>query len=81
MFRFHFWEPVWYYKPTTKYPRSNFLPGRFVGIAWDNGNAFTYKIWTTPEDHWKKGQELIQNVVKSRSKDKSEPRADYERGN
>jgi hypothetical protein len=78
MFRFHFWEPVWYYEPTAKYPKSNFLPGRFVGIAWDHGDAFTYKIWTTPDDNWKKGQELIQNVVKLRSCDKTEARADYD---
>jgi hypothetical protein len=77
IFRFHFWEPVRYYKPTAKDPKSNFLPGRFVGIAWDHDDAFTYKIWTTPDDDWKKGQELIRNVVKSRSKDKIEPRAGY----
>jgi hypothetical protein len=44
MFRFHFWETVWYYKPTAKYPKNNFLLGRFVGIAWEHGDAFTYKI-------------------------------------
>jgi hypothetical protein len=78
MFRFHFWETVWYYKPTAKYPKSNFLPGRFVGIAWEHGDAFTYKIWTTPDDDWTKGRELIRNVVKSRSKTETEPRADYD---
>ena len=67
MFRFHFWEPIWYFEPTAKYPNSNFLPGRFVCIAWEHGNAFTYKIWTTPDNDWKKGCELIRNVVKSRS--------------
>jgi hypothetical protein len=40
-FRFKFWEPVWYYEPTAKYPAPNFLAGRFVGIAWDHGDAFT----------------------------------------
>ena len=78
MFRFHFWEPVWYYEPTAKYPKSNFLPGRFVGIAWDHGDAFTYKIWTTPDNDWTKGRELIRNVVKSRSTTEIEPRADYD---
>jgi hypothetical protein len=78
MFRFHFWEPVWYYEPTAKYPKSNFLPGRFVGIAWDHGDAFTYKIWTTPDSEWTKGTELIRNVVKSRSSTETEPRADYD---
>jgi hypothetical protein len=55
MFRFRFWEPVWYYEPTAKYPAPNFLPGRFVGIAWDHGDALTYMIWTTPENVWEDG--------------------------
>jgi hypothetical protein len=49
MFQFRFWETVWYFKPTAKFPASNFIPGRFVGIAWDCGDSFTYKIWTTPK--------------------------------
>jgi hypothetical protein len=78
MFRFHFWEPVWYYEPTAKYPKSNFLPGRFVGIAWEHGDAFTYRIWTTPDNEWEKGQELIRNVVKSRAIEETEPRVEYD---
>jgi hypothetical protein len=77
MFRFHFWKPIWYFKPTAKYPNSNFLPGRFVCIAWEHGNAFTYRIWTTPDNDWKKGCKLIRNVVKSRSLTETEPRVDY----
>jgi hypothetical protein len=41
MFRLYFWETVWYYEPTAKYSKSNFLPGRFVGLAWEHGDAFT----------------------------------------
>ena len=67
MFRFGFWEPVWYYEPTASFPHSNFLPGRFIGIAWQHGDAFTYRIWTTPSGDWKDGRELIRNVVKSRA--------------
>ena len=67
MFRFPFWCALWYFEPTAKYPKSNFLPGRMVGIAWDHGDAFlSYKIWTTPDGDWTKGVELIRNVVKTR---------------
>jgi Reverse transcriptase (RNA-dependent DNA polymerase) len=66
MFRFIFWEAVWYFEPTATYPKPNFLPGRFVGIAWDHGDAFTYRIWTTPQHHWELGQELIRNIVRGR---------------
>ena len=67
VFRFSFFEPVWYYEPTAKYPEPNFLPGFFVGIAWNHGDAFTYRIWTCPKGNYKGGQELIRNIVKSRS--------------
>jgi len=66
MFRFGFFEPVWYYEPTAKYPEPSFCPGRFVGIAWDHGDAFTYRIWTCPNGKWTGGTELIRNIVKPR---------------
>jgi hypothetical protein len=67
-FRFTFFEPVWYYEPTAKYPEPNFLPGRFVGIAWNHGDALTYRIWTCPSGRSiADGQELIRNIVKSRN--------------
>ncbi len=66
VFRFSFFEPVWYYEPTAKYPDPNFLPGRFVGIAWNHGDAFTYRIWTCPNGKYSEGQELIRNIVKAR---------------
>jgi hypothetical protein len=78
MFRFRFWEPVWYYEPTAKYPAPNFLPGCFIGIAWDHGDAFTYKIWTTPNNNWKQGRELVRNVVRSRHLEKKEPVVSYQ---
>jgi hypothetical protein len=77
MFQFKFWEAVWYYEPTAKYPKPNFLPGRFIGIAWDHGDAFTYKIWITPDDNWEKGQELIRNVIGSRLPTETKPWSDY----
>ena len=63
MFRFGFSQPVWYYEPTAKFREPNFLPGRFVGIAWDHGDAFTYRIWTSPKGDWQRGRELIRNIV------------------
>jgi hypothetical protein len=78
MFRFQFWEPVWYYEPTAKYPSPNFLPGRFIGIAWDHGDAFTYEIWTTPNNIWENGTKLIRNVVQSRQTEDADPRVEYD---
>jgi Reverse transcriptase (RNA-dependent DNA polymerase) len=78
MFRFTFWQPVRNYEPTAKYPTPNFLPRRFVGIAWNHGDAFTYKIWTCPDGDWAKGSELIRNVVKPRTAENQETHLDKE---
>ena len=55
MFRFVFWESVLYFEPIAKFPKPTFLPGRFLGIAWNHGDAFTYRIWTEPDGDWTKG--------------------------
>ena len=73
VFRFAFFEPVWYYEPTAKYPEPNFLAGVFVGIAWNHGDAFTYRIWTCPKGDYNNGQELIRNIVKPRARDGALP--------
>jgi hypothetical protein len=78
MFWFTFWEPIWYYEPTAKYPKPNFLPGRFVGIAWDHGNVFMYRVWMTPKNNWEDGPELACNVVWARHyADGGEPKVSY----
>ena len=46
MFRFHFWEEIEYFNPITKQPEHGWLPGRFLGIAWDVGDHLTYFIET-----------------------------------
>ena len=71
MFRFKFWEPVWYYENPAKWPSSTKLPGRWIGIAWNHGDDFTYRIWTTPENDWRKGREIIRNVVMCRHDEKT----------
>jgi hypothetical protein len=63
MFRYVFWQPVLFFEAIVRYPRPNFLPGRFIGIAWNHGDAFTYRVWSEPDGNWSKGQELIRNIV------------------
>lgn len=73
VFRFAFFQPIWYYEPAAKYPDPNFRPGRFVGIAWDHGDAFTFRIWTCPPGKpLTDGTGLIRNIVKPRNPDDSE---------
>ena len=44
VFRFHFWEHVEYFDPSMKQPHDVWLPGRFMGIAWDSGDSMTFYI-------------------------------------
>lgn len=42
-FRFHFWEPVWYFDHS-KAPESPWCKGRWLGIAQTSGDIMTYII-------------------------------------
>ena len=64
-FRFSFWQAIEYYEPTAKFPEARWKAGRFLGIAWESGDAFTFKIWTE-KDGWSEGRELTRNIVRAR---------------
>ena len=46
VFRFTFWEPIYYHDPHARFPSPNLLPGRFLGIARTTGDTFTFYIYT-----------------------------------
>ena len=64
VFRFHFWEEIEYYDPTLKQPNNGWIPGRFLGIAWDSGDYMTYIIETKNENN--RPSILIRSTVRSR---------------
>ena len=67
-FRFYFWQPVEVFNANSAFPESKMISARFLGIAWEYGDAFTYRVWTEPEDGgWKKGKELVRNFVRPRT--------------
>ena len=41
--------------------------GRFIGIAWETGDLFTFKVWSEPDGDWRQGQEFTRNVVRARN--------------
>ena len=45
-FRFHIWEPIWYFVPGVKAPLNNLRPARWLGFANSSGDDMTYYIWT-----------------------------------
>lgn len=46
IFRFIFYEPIYYLEPNASFPCPNMLAGRFLGIARTTGDAFTFYIRT-----------------------------------
>ncbi|MGH7955291.1 MAG: hypothetical protein ACREOZ_04955 [Gloeomargaritales cyanobacterium] len=76
MFRFHFWEPIWYHDPTVKAPHSRLKKGRLLGIAHTSGDAMTYYIETEKESGEGRNVVLIRSTIKTRRKNIGKP-ADY----
>ena len=65
MFRFHLWEPIWYYVPHTKQPENSLKKARWLGFAHSSGDAMTYFIETEPEKKGQRAQILVRSIIKS----------------
>ncbi len=63
--RFKFWQSIKFFNKA-QFPESRWTMGRFIGIAWDTGDLFTFKVWSEPNGDWKKGHKFIQNIVRTR---------------
>jgi hypothetical protein len=74
VFRFIFYEPIYYLEPGVQFPKANMLPGRFMGIARTTGDAFTFVIMT---DDGIKSIALHWIVVKRRGITNKDIYADY----
>ena len=66
MFRFHLWEPLWYYVPNTQQPENSLKKARWLGFAHSAGDAMTYFIETEPEQKGQCPQILVRSIIKSR---------------
>jgi hypothetical protein len=67
MFRFTFWQPVWYYHPRQSFPRTKMMKGRFLGVAQNIGDAFCFLVLTQPEgDDDSAPQVLARSVIRKR---------------
>jgi len=64
-FRFKFWQPVKFFDKVG-FPQSRWVMARFIGIAWESGDHFTFKVWSEPDGDWTKGREFTRNVVRNR---------------
>jgi hypothetical protein len=74
VFRFIFYETIYYLEPGVQFPKANMLPGRLMGIARTTGDAFTFVIMT---DDGIKSIALHRSVVKRRDSTNKDIYADY----
>ena len=49
VFRFYVWESILYYKEY-KVSHPVMMPGRFLGITWNHGDAMTYYVQSEPDN-------------------------------
>jgi hypothetical protein len=63
-FRFHMWEPIWYYEPS-KQPKDNLRKARWLGFADSAGDEFTYLI-ELEEQRGPHRKVLIRSNIKTR---------------
>ena len=68
VFRYHVWEPIWYFDPDVKQPLDNLKKARWLGIAWSAGDQMTYFIETERPKSEGKPVVLTRSVIKTRRK-------------
>jgi hypothetical protein len=44
IFRFAWFEPIWFYNPAVSFPKDKMQPGFFLDIAENTGDGFSYEI-------------------------------------
>ncbi|MGH7954918.1 MAG: hypothetical protein ACREOZ_03065 [Gloeomargaritales cyanobacterium] len=73
MYRFHFWEPIWYFDASVKSPFSKLKKGRWLGFAKSSGDAMTYYIQTENDKGDGRNMVLVRSVIKTRRKNIGKP--------
>lgn len=62
-FRFHWFEPIWYFLPGAKSPKANMAKARYLCLAESSGDLMTYYILTEPEQG--PAKVLVWSVIRS----------------
>ena len=44
IFRFSWFEPIWFYNPSVSFPKDRIQPGFLLDIAESTGDRFSYEI-------------------------------------
>jgi hypothetical protein len=75
IFRYSFYEPIYYMDPSAKFLQHNMLPGHFLGIAHTSGDSFTFIISQVNNIT---GCVLHCSVIRKRSPTVLQTHADYQ---
>jgi hypothetical protein len=62
IFRFHFYEPILYLDTSASFSHDNMPPSRFLGIAHNTGDSFTFLVLP---DH--SGRVIYRSVIQRRN--------------
>ena len=73
IFKYMFWQPLWYHAPTAKFPTTRMRRARFIGMAATISDQFCYLILTEPKDEKDKPQILARLVIKPRYTNEKPP--------
>ena len=76
VFRFTFWQSIWYYQPRQLFPKAKMLKGRFLGIAQNIGDTFCFLILTQPDELMDHPQVLARSVIRKRYPREDPPTVD-----
>jgi hypothetical protein len=75
VFRFVFYEPIYYFDSGIKFLQANMLPGRFLGIARMTGDTFT--LFIIISERGGQGTILHRSVIRKQKESETNKYADY----
>lgn len=73
IFKYMFWQPLWHYAPTAKFPTNRMRRARFLGMAATISDHFCYVIIIEPKDEMDKPLILARMVIKLRYTNEKPP--------
>jgi hypothetical protein len=74
VFRFQFFEPIYYHNSNAQFPQPNMLLGHFLGIARTTGVSFTFVIIT---DGGRKGITMHRCIIRKRQAQDNKGHTEY----
>ena len=74
VFRYYFWEPIWFLRGPAQQPNKKWVKGRFMGVAWNTGDSMTYVV--CPDGHLDKelgNRSVHRSIILARDPNENQP--------